>query len=147
MCVKARSWTGSKRRWSALPAGGSGVSRGSWPAASQGSNEPETQVCGRYRDVPAGTGTSLVGQVSAGSQGGLRGELLRRESAIGVFSGRPTRRAFTNRIRDGASLLARISSGSQAGCLGELLRMEFARGASFCPTNVHSSAPRTPPDW
>ena len=69
-----------EHRWSALPAGGSGVSRGSWPAASQGSNEPETQVCGTYFQVTSrllpGTGRSLVGRVSAGSQGGLRGELL-----------------------------------------------------------------------
>ena len=101
-CVKGRSWAGPKRRWSALPVGGSGVSRGSWPATSQGSNEPQTQVCGTYFHSLPGTGMSLVGRVSAGSQGGLRGELLRRESAIGVFSGQPTRRAFTNRIRAGA---------------------------------------------
>ena len=34
---------------------------------------------------PGDTGTSLVLRVSAGSQGGLRGELLRVESAAGVF--------------------------------------------------------------
>ena len=65
--------------------GGSGVSPGSRPATFQPRNEPQTQVCRRYREVPGGTGGSLVGQVSAGPQGGLRGELLRIESALGVF--------------------------------------------------------------
>ena len=65
--------------------GGSGVSSGSRPATFQPRNEPQTQVCGRYRQVPGRAGRSLVGQVSAGSQGGLRGELLRIESALGVF--------------------------------------------------------------
>ena len=61
--------------------GGSGVSSGSRPATFQPCKEPQTQVKGRYRDV---TGTSLGGRVSAGSQGGLCGELLRIESALGV---------------------------------------------------------------
>ena len=62
--------------------GGSGVSPGSRPATFQPRNEPQTQVCRTHLQV---TGRSLVRRVSAGSQGGLRGELLRRESAMGIF--------------------------------------------------------------
>ena len=62
--------------------GGSGVSPGSWPATFQPRTEPQSQVKVRYLLV---TGRSLGGGISAGSQGGLCGELLQMESAIGVF--------------------------------------------------------------
>ena len=84
-CVKGRSWAGPKHLWSALPVGGSGVSRGSWPATSHRSNEPQTQVCRRYREVPGGTGRYLP---------------VTGKSGFGWLSGRPSRRSFANRICD-----------------------------------------------